>query len=243
MVKIALCVSNRIEQDELYFMLLRFGIQYDVEYSFMCYLSASEIYNSNWKTIDILILDMNLQEPGQGFDVGMQLRYIGFTGIIIILSSNDNYLKSGYLLQAFRYLEMRVLESEFHNTMMAALAELQHDAKKISIKCIDGVYFISIDDIILIESCARHRLIYSTSNGYETTVSLVDIYKKLPSKEFYMPQRSVIINMRHIKRATCHQLEMCNGKQINISRRKIKDCNQILFQSRVDSYKWHSFRI
>lgn len=33
--------------------------------------------------------------------------------------------------------------------MLAALAELQHDKRKILIKCIDGVYFKLIDDIIL----------------------------------------------------------------------------------------------
>lgn len=116
------------------------------------------------------------------------------------------------------------------NNISSQLEELKKSFQnalftKIGLPVTDGILFLELEDIILMEADGMYTKVYSQNSGSEVVSKplkyFVDILNK--SQLFYRPHRSFLINIKHIKqyvRKDGNYIVMNNDMIVSISKEK-----------------------
>ena len=159
---------------------------------------------------DLILLDLGLPDDN-GHHVLQQLRE-WYTKPIIILSvqsSEEDIVKAldnganDYLVKPFkidrinqtleriRSLAVNITEQPIKQQ----IGNLNKALDKLIIKNKEGINFINMDDIILIQRENRSTAIYTTDEKYITSDSLSELEARLDSSIFFRSHKSYIINL------------------------------------------------
>jgi two-component system, LytTR family, response regulator len=104
--------------------------------------------------------------------------------------------------------------------------------KKIAISTMEGFSFYEVDEIMHFEACSNYTIIYFKDHP-KLTVSktLKDFEEMLPEDTFLRVHHSHIININYLKRyikGDGGQIELINGRTIDVSRRKKEEFMQAI---------------
>jgi len=117
---------------------------------------------------------------------------------------------------------------ELRNTLKASAV------KKIGLPVSNGVLFVKLDELILMEADRMYTKVFTESK--EILVSkpmkfFLDLLEEIP--EFYKPHRSYLINIKHIKQYVNQDggyIIMENDKMVSISRDKKEEFRELIQQ-------------
>ena len=146
----------------------------------------------------------------------------GKTGVecawVIFATAHDQYMGDAFSVYAFDYLVKpfkveRVMQTlERARDMLSGKREAALPApkreKKISggrlmLRHRDGLAFVAMDDILLVQREERSTVIYTEGGGrYVTSDSLQETEDRLDPSVFFRCHRSYIINLNHIRDIT-----------------------------------------
>lgn len=189
---------------------------------------------------DIVFLDIEMPRMN-GFDMLQRLPQKNFD--LIFTTAYDQYAIKAIKYAAFDYLlkpididelklavaksnpqhrntekKLEVLDQNLHG--MAGL-------NKIAISSLEGLLFFSISDIIDLEASRNYTTIYfNNAPSLLASKTLKDFEDMLPTDIFFRIHHSHLINLNYIKRyirGDGGQIEMQNGKCIDVARRKKLD--------------------
>ena len=188
---------------------------------------------------DLAFLDISLTD-GLVFKMLDELRPINFE-IIFITAYNEHAIKAceyssiGYILKPINPEELVNAVSRVrvarHNDKIDQQYEIfnrqmnnTNAFEKMSISAIDGIYFVSIKDIVRFEAEDNYTHIF-LENGERITASrTIKAYEDLlQSKNFYRVHKRHVINlnfMRKFIKGDGGHLVMDDGKKIEVSRRR-----------------------
>ena len=198
---------------------------------------------------DIVFLDIEM--PGYS---GVQiLEFFSpeqITFEIIFTTAYSEYAIKAFELNAIDYLLKPLRHDQVENAVQKAvdqigksqvserLEELRNalhvnNLRKIGLPVANGVLFIEVDDIILMEADRMYTKVYTKSNQ-EHLVSkpmrfFVDHLSEMA--EFYKPHRSYLINLKHIKQYVSQDggyIIMDNDKTVSISKDKKDEFFQVM---------------
>lgn len=201
---------------------MKFSFCNDIEISVVELSVADELLSGNFD-LDILFLDILLNDGINGIDVGRQIRGNGYTGIIVITTSMEQYFLDGYLIEAFRYIVKPIAQEKVDEALRSVLQKYSKNDLKIEVRCLNGVFFLDLDEIIMIESYHRIRKIYLEGRIVETREALSELYDKLPKDQFVYAQKSFIVNFKHLMSESRNVVTMRNGEKITISRSRLDE--------------------
>ena len=139
--------------------------------------------------------------------------------IIIFATAHDTYMSDAFEVYAFDYLvkpfrvdrvvqtleRIREKMSAIHSeeagkTVLAARKGIDG---RLMLHHRDGVTFIDLKDILLVQREDRATVLYTVDDGrYITTDSLAEMEERLQSDAFFRCHKSYIINLNHIKDIT-----------------------------------------
>ena len=99
---------------------------------------------------------------------------------------------------------------------------LQKPFKKLLLSCMEGIYFLSIEDIVYCEAdCNYTKIRLVTGKTLMTSRCLKAIEKKLVGFGFFRVHQSYLINLQHIRKYYRNGLiEMEDDSLIKISQRR-----------------------
>lgn len=151
-------------------------------------------------TIDVVILDIDLQADISGLDLAQKIRKINKNAYIIFATAHLEYLIMAYKCKTFDYLPKPITLNNLESTIIrlyndVKIAEKQTSYIKINNKDTllnaDLVYFIQKDN---------SRLIFKTATTeYSTYSSFNKVQPNLPSN-FMRCHKSYIVNMTNIEK-------------------------------------------
>ena len=198
---------------------------------------------------DIVFLDIEM--PGYS---GIQLlefftpEQINFE--VIFTTAYSEYAIKAFELNAIDYLLKPLrhdqLETAVHKAIQQIgqskvserLEELRNTLKvsnirKIGLPVSNGVLFVELDDVIMMEADRMYTKVFTTGDG-ELLVSkpmkfFTDILEGV--REFYRPHRSFVINLKHIKQYVNQDggyIIMDNQKLVGISKDKKDEFFQVM---------------
>lgn len=197
------------------------GIHFETEkFSDACILydriSAGEL-------ADIYVLDMIMSERS-GIDIGSLLRSVGSKGVIIYLTSSDDFALEAYGVHAARYLLKPVSEKDFFEAMEYAMSYNKVSEEILfPVKTKMGTVSVPYSKIEYIENYSRMLHVYLTDG--ETVRSIFirksfdeEIRQIAEYRSFLRVHKSFLINMNYIKKLEQSNILMEGGRRIPVSK-------------------------
>ena len=166
--------------------------------------------------------------------------------ILIFATAHEEYRRDAFDVYAFDYLVKPFRLERVTETLtrirerMSALKKrpaLQHDHKEVKpktanrmmLKHRDGVTFINMTDIVLVQREERATVIYtSDGNSYATSDTLAETAERLDAGTFFRCHRSYIINLNYIHEITPY------GRWTYVVRLKGTDHDALITQEKYE---------
>lgn len=184
----------------------------------------------------VYILDIDLKKDISGLDLAEEIRLKDPLGFIIFVTTYEQYIPETYSrkIGAINYIlkDKGNLEDQIAKTLCSVFNRYQSIVDKSDIipeiLCLNinrAAVFIEQNHILRIETIKKKHgvLIYHGSSITKANYSLAEIYEMLDKKFFVMCNRSVLINIMHVKQLDSihRKLVFKNSETIDISRRNV----------------------
>ena len=168
--------------------------------------------------IDLIFIDINMPDiTGTEF-----VKIMNQKPMVIFTTAYSEYAIESYDLNAVDYLlkpfefdrflksvikakELFMVNSGIENKPSVCLSPID---ESIQIKSGSETFQIKIDEIKYIEGLGNYVNVYLSDRKIVTYISLQDILKKLPEKQFIRIHKSYIVSIIHIKSFESHQVKL-----------------------------------
>lgn len=179
------------------------------------YLESKEKY-------DISLIDIEMPEM-DGFETIKRAREINTNGIFMILTTHTEMSRKGYLVNAFRYLDKKHLKEELGEALDAT-EKIFEKNRKITLNIVgEARQELALKNIYYLEAQKHGVLIYTSLGVKRCNESMAEMEQKLDQGWFYRCHNSFIVNLDEIESLRGTIINMKNGNEIDISRRKISE--------------------
>lgn len=205
-MRIAICDDDELSRSMLISHLNRYiAAHAEQEISYTAFAGSDELIFSldTQNDFDVYILDILM--PGtNGIDIGITLRRRNYDGIIIFLTSTQNYAVDSYDAKASAYLLKPIEQSKLFSVLEAAYAATIAKAKdSIIIKTKSGHIRLPMDNILYAETCRRvivyHLLTGETQESTTLRVPFAQAMQTLlADNRFSLCAQGLVVNLSHI---------------------------------------------
>lgn len=175
---------------------------------------------------------------------------------IIFVTAYDQYAIEAFKLSAFDYLLKPIDESMLqatieryekrrNNHLLAerathfnAVYQKEQLPERIAVSSLEGITFIQLSDIVLLEASGTYTTIYKTNNTKIVASKPLGEFETMLSKDanYFRPHRSFLINLTHIEKLETTEgdiIYMTNQVQVPLSRYKKKEFLEMINEFRV----------
>jgi two-component system LytT family response regulator len=132
--------------------------------------------------------------------------------IIIFATAHDEYMSEAFSMYAFDYIVKPFKLERVYNTLQRIkdvstkrdssytekMFKNEKGLEKLIIKNKEGISFLDIREIIIIQREDRNTVIYTTEGSYNTSEGLTEIEERLDKAYFFRSHKSYIINLSMI---------------------------------------------
>lgn len=214
---IAICDDEQTVQQELVTLWQKhFGTE---SYQLHCFSSGLELLQAAKATaFDCIYLDIEMPQLN-GIETAEKLRATGCTASVIFLTNYDDYLETGYEVQAFRYRFKPIQEDIFLKDVTAWQA-MQQQKETVLIPTANGSHQIALDELIYVEITGRKVQLVTTQGTFNSTEPMQHWESILPNSYFLTPYNKILVNAHHVKFFDQNKLLTTGGHQLPMSRRK-----------------------
>ena len=197
----------------------------DISFTVEKYLDATVLYNKilAGRRADIYILDMIMSDR-TGLDIGSLIRKAGSDGVIIYITSSDDYALEAYGVHAARYLLKPVSAENFFEAMNFARSYTRiHKEHLFLVKTREGTLSVSYSRIEYIENYSRTLNVYLNDGENIRSIFIrksfdEEIREIAGDKSFLQVHKSFLINMKYVKKLEQSEIVMESGKRIPVSK-------------------------
>lgn len=173
--------------------------------------NSGESLLSDSESKDIVFLDIEM--PGlDGIFVGRELKKKNPNTIIFIVTSYVEYLDDAMRFHVFRYLSKPLDKQRLFQNMKDAIQLYNSTNIKVPIETKDGVYTISVSDIILVEAKGKSIMIHTLCREFTPVHNLDYWVQTLNFPCFFRSHRSFIVNMKYISRFDHSLIYLCDNQ-------------------------------
>lgn len=245
-LNIAICDDELSEVKTIEDYITTFSVQSGIEFKVNKYTNGNKLlgsYNGNPSKYDVIFLDVEMPEIN-GIEIAEQIRKIPDRNVLIVfITSYPEYMQDSFDVQAYQYLTKPLTYDLFEDKMkrlIGYLNELQTNIAVISLK--NGEIILHLDDIICFETIksitTKSDLLVTTVNDeFAIKGKIAEMEQKLKEQYFVSVHRSVLVNMKYIKRFNSNMVELTNGKTVEASRRKIAEVKEAFSKYMVVRYR------
>jgi two-component system, LytTR family, response regulator len=162
---------------------------------------------------DIIFMDVEMPQLN-GIECAKRITDINPKVIIIFATAHEEYMQDAFEVYAFDYLVkpfkierinqtlLRIKDILYENISQPLLKSIPHEKglEKILIRNKEGISFVDMNEIILIQREDRSTVIYTASEHYSTSEGLSEIEGRLNQSIFFRCHKSYIINLTMVSK-------------------------------------------
>lgn len=161
---------------------------------------------------DVVLMDVEMPEM-TGIECARIIQDRNPRTVLVFATAHEQYMRSAFEVYAFDYLVKPFKLERALNTLALIRERLTAQSSKpepvrplqtaasgrLMLKHRDGLSFIDIPSILLIQREERSSVLYLADGGrYVTSDSLSELEQRLPESMFFRSHKSYIINLSHI---------------------------------------------
>lgn len=161
----------------------------------------------------VVFLDVEMPEL-DGVECAKRVLEISPDTIIIFATGHQEYMSEAFELYAFDYLTKPFKMERVFSTLerikkinlkpevdsLNKIIRHEKGLEKLVIKNKEGISFIDMKDIIIVQREDRSTVIYTANSSYTTSEGLSEIEDKLDKTQFLRSHKSYIINLSMINK-------------------------------------------
>lgn len=187
------------------------------------FFSSSEDFLERWQKgiqVDILFLDILFTAEMNGMALARQIREKDASMLIVFITNTEAYVKEGYSVRAFRYLNKPVHYGDIAQCLDVAYKQYTIAHNEYLIITASGQRIaLRYEDIVCLEAQSPYTVIHLFEKAREEKIRIrfADLVPKLP-EQFIVCHRSYIANIMHIRKIKRKELTMSDGTQLPVSR-------------------------
>ena len=227
LINVIICDDDKVFADKLGKKISIILSGSNIKAKIQVFDMAEKIGSEVLKSCDIAFLDIDFKNKSyNGIGIARKLRELRNEAVIVFVTNYIEFAPEGYEVQAFRYL----LKEDITQKLTPCLEQiLTHIRKRKNIMKISAEG--EIVDIAYIEALG-HTLTFHVYNGtlpekrlccYST---LSKMEAELDSQGFVRLHKSFIVNMAHIKKLTCDEVELKEGTKLRVSNKMYPVCRK-----------------
>ncbi|MGN0802383.1 MAG: LytR/AlgR family response regulator transcription factor [Candidatus Faecivicinus sp.] len=161
---------------------------------------------------DVVLMDVEMPEM-TGIECARIIQDRNPRTVLVFATAHEQYMRSAFEVYAFDYLVKPFKLERALNTLALIRERLTAQSARpepvrppqsaasgrLMLKHRDGLSFIDIPSILLIQREERSSVLYLADGGrYVTSDSLSELEQRLPDSMFFRSHKSYIINLSHI---------------------------------------------
>lgn len=161
------------------------------------------------------VIFLDVEMPGlDGVQCARRILEINPDAIIIFATGHNEYMPDAFELYAFDYItkpfkmervfttleKIKKLNPKTEESSLDRIIRHEKGLEKLVIKNKEGVSFVDMKDIILIQREERSTVVYTHDSSYTTSEGLGDIEEKLDKTQFFRGHKCYIINLSMINK-------------------------------------------
>lgn len=163
------------------------------------------------------VLVMDVEMPGKtGIECARIIQDIAPRTVMIFSTAHEKYMSDAFAVYAFDYLlkpfkteralrTFHLVRERLEEKQAAPAPQPRPPAAasgRLMLRNRDGVSFVNINDILLVQREERQTVIYTENARFTTGDALGEIEEKLPEDLFMRTHKSYIVNISHIATIT-----------------------------------------
>lgn len=215
--RIAVCDDCPVDCDYVQRLLQAWAQKNNVIVSIEKYPSAESFlfqYAVN-KSYDILLLDIEMAGM-DGVTLAKTIRKDNELIQIVFISGYSDYITEGYEVSALHYLVKPVREEKLYSVLDRAVHKLQRNEKYLHLELPNEIVRIPLSKIGFLEVQHNYVTIHA-ARDYVVRQTLSHFEAEL-DEYFYRIGRTVILNLRYIRRVTRNEIYLKNGSVLHLPR-------------------------
>ncbi len=244
--KIAVCDDELSEIKKICDFITRFSFESEIEFIVDRYTNGKSLikaYNAKTAKYDIIFLDVEMPQL-DGIETAQLIREFPDRNVLIVfITSYPEYMQDSFDVQAFQYLTKPIsyhLFKEKFQKIIGYINELQTNIAVVSLK--KGEILLYLDEVICFETIKNmttksYLLVTTTTEEFEIKGKIAEMETRLKDQYFISVHRSVLVNMKYIKKFNANLVELTNGKTVEISRRKLSEVKDTFSKYMIVRYK------
>lgn len=222
-MKIAVCDDEQFTLDIIKAYVTDYFEQKNINFRLDTFLSAAEFYSST-EDYDLLLLDYNLTDS-TGMEIAKKVRLTNKRAAIVFITSFSEYVFDSFEVNTFRYLLKPVEKTAIFKMLDDFFINFEQHSR-IEIPLTTGTVFVSLAEIMYIESSGRYTTVRCNSTSHLSTKALSAFEADINSFRFFRTHRTFLVNMKYIAEIDGHIITLTNGEKIEISRRNLSTFNK-----------------
>ncbi|KAB3526340.1 LytR/AlgR family response regulator transcription factor [Alkaliphilus serpentinus] len=162
---------------------------------------------------DVVFLDVEMPKIN-GIECAKKIADINPKAVIIFVTAFNDYMPQAFELYAFDYLikpfkidrlkqtieRIKSIETKEDTALIHKIIKYEKGLEKLIVKNKEGLSFVDIKDIIIIQRENRSTVLYTEKDSFSTSESLSILEEKLDRNLFFRSHKSYIINISMIEK-------------------------------------------
>lgn len=195
---IAIVEDNSQSSDTLNSYLERYSKENNREFNVYFFSDGDEITSDYEAKYDIIFLDIEMKRL-DGMSAAQKIREFDQEVIIIFITNMAKYAISGYSVGALSFLLKPLPYFAFSQELTKCIERLKNRKQKsILIPSENGIFKISSQDILYIESYGHDLNIYTTSAMHTTRGTIKKVEEELTDFHFYRCNNGYLVNLAYV---------------------------------------------
>lgn len=230
MLQIAMCDDDDADLSFLSDMVGLYCSTYEVEADYTCFPSGSALLSAVTAgcRFDICLLDIIMPHQ-DGIETARRLRSLMPEMELVYLTTSQEFSLEAYSVHALEYLVKPYTQHQLFTALTRAIAF--YHAKKMNpyplfpLPAKEGLFRVNCREILYVQSQNKVLKFYMEDGRMlktaNSSMTLNQAARRLMRcGGFFMPNRSHIVNLAAVLEVTRDYLELSNGTQIPVPRRK-----------------------
>jgi len=226
---IAIVEDNVQSSDTLKSYLERYSKENNKVFNVYSFTDGDEITSDYEAKYDIIFLDIEMKRL-DGMTAAQKIREFDSEVIIIFITNMAKYAISGYSVGALSFLLKPLPYFVFSQELSKCIDRLKNRKQKsLLIPSENGIFKISSQDILYIESYGHDLNIYTVTGMYQTRGTIKKVEEELADFHFYRCNNGYLVNLAYV--SGVKDDDACVGKyRLKISRPRKKSFMDALTQ-------------
>lgn len=228
-MNIAICDDNKQTTEYIQKVVTIYLAQTNIQNEIVAFHSGEDLLNSNMDW-DIVFLDVEMGGIS-GIGVSKELRNRNPRVKIILVTAYEHYIDDAFDLKLCRFINKPVSKTRIVSCLSKAITEHLYDDCVIELKHNNVSTFLSISDVIYIETKDKKVFVHTYNESYLSQYSFSELFEKVKNKGFVQTHKSFLINCRYVVDFSPTYVKLiCNDKdfEVYVSRRFAKECKQTI---------------